>query len=297
LLAESLQSLQGEAGRDEQENGTGIARLSDGRAMKAGTTSLADHMRQHSRIHMPRQEVHFFNNSKNYRNGLEWYSTQLLADLEQPLESGILVGEKTPAYCQDEGTVERIRQAIPKVKLLWIFREPVARTFSNYLHAVKKGAEIASFQQALRDEQKNDERPVFRRYLKRSMYAEQVRSFLDQFPRDQMHFMLFENFISETAEELARLASFLEIPDFPSNLEREPSNRTELPLSPRLLWLTRKCFGYQSFAFRHMDRLNRRFPRAKPRMPDALKEELRAFFQPHNIELADITGLDISAWG
>ncbi|WP_420379803.1 hypothetical protein [Gilvibacter sp.] len=40
-------------------------------AMKAGSTSLRFHLNNHSKIHLPAQELNFFNNKANFDKGLD----------------------------------------------------------------------------------------------------------------------------------------------------------------------------------------------------------------------------------
>ena len=50
-------------------------------------------------------------------------------------KNGRLVGEKSTAYSYIRKSVSRIAEYNPEVKLIWVFRDPVKRTYSNYWHA------------------------------------------------------------------------------------------------------------------------------------------------------------------
>lgn len=105
-------------------------------AMKSGTSSLAFHLSNHPDIYMPESEVHFFNDDEAYEKGYQHYLNQF-----EYLQNKI-VGEKTPTYSYLKKCPERIYDFNANVKLIWIFRNPVDRAYSNYWHAVKRGGSI-----------------------------------------------------------------------------------------------------------------------------------------------------------
>src|SRR5262245_33715274 len=93
-------------------------------AMKCGTSTLLGYLRQHREIYIARREVHFFDRDSQYRLGIEWYEKQFGSSPQHRA-----VGEKTPAYCFVPEAAKRIHRHLPDVKLIWIFRDPVARAY------------------------------------------------------------------------------------------------------------------------------------------------------------------------
>lgn len=151
--------------------------------MKAGTTSLAHYLKQHPQIFMPNREVHFFNNEDNYKKGVKWYKKQF-----KKASNDSVIGEKTPTYSYLKKVPKRIHDILPEVKLIWIFRNPVDRTYSNYWHAYKKGMERLSFEKAIKNEKQGIKENIFYGYKKRSIYVEQVKRYLKFFPKNKMFF-------------------------------------------------------------------------------------------------------------
>lgn len=109
-------------------------------AMRAGTTWLADNLRQHPRIWIGRKEVHFFDRHLNAR---------LIPGIDRDREArfryalrflpgsipGKLVGEFTPRYAiLGPETIARIREWMPDVRLVMILRDPVERAWSQARH-------------------------------------------------------------------------------------------------------------------------------------------------------------------
>ena len=267
-------------------------------AMKSGTTSLGRYLNTHDRLYLPNQECHFFDRQENYAQGLSWYAQRLMWERDGVrLEDAVRLGEKTPTYSFQPNCAARIHDAIPQVGLIWIFREPVARAYSNYLHFRKLGRELLDFRTAVAREQQRMKRNLFHGYIERSKYVVQVERFLEFFPREQMLFLLFEDLLRQPLLELNRVARFLGVAEFddqhslPGN-----SSRTVMPLSPLSLWIAQRATGYQSKPYRVIRRLNLLFPRKKPKLPGELAKSLREILAPYNERLASRTGLDLAAW-
>ena len=98
-------------------------------ALKAGTTTLTDELVKHPEIGVPVKELHFFN--ANYEKGLAWYEQQFGRCSEQ------IVGEATPTYGYHPHLPKIIKRDYPNVKIIWILRDPVFRSYSNYVHVRK----------------------------------------------------------------------------------------------------------------------------------------------------------------
>ncbi len=264
--------------------------------MKSGTTTLADYLSVHPAIWIPEQEVQFFNNERNFARGPGWYSRKLTEGCPPDRIAEMTIGEKTPTYSYQKNCAQRIKDLCPNVKLVWIFRNPVQRTFSNYLHSLKNGSELADFPTAVERELENKNRDRFRNYIERSKYADQVEHFLTLFERDQMHFLVFMHLISQPLEELNKVLRFLGLDEFEAEPPPMASNTTTLPASPLSMWVTKKVFGSESKPYRLMRRINYLYPRPKPKFPPELKEKLAREFDASNARLAELTGLDLSIW-
>lgn len=143
-------------------------------AMKAGTSSIARNLGDHPEVWMPEAEVHFFNDDEAYEKGPELYEKQL-----DPGESGVKIGEKTPTYSLLPKVPERIHRHYPDTHIVWIFRDPVARAYSNYWHVVKKGNELRPWPQAVEDEIHGRIENRWRLYLEASIRPYGMRTVRD----------------------------------------------------------------------------------------------------------------------
>jgi len=98
-----------------------------GGAPKAGTTSLYHYLRQHPDVCMSaRKETGVF--MKNYDKGLEWLSETHY----QHYEEETAVGEGSAGVLRLPECAERIHDAIPSVKLIFVLREPIERLYSHF---------------------------------------------------------------------------------------------------------------------------------------------------------------------
>lgn len=263
-------------------------------AMKSGTSTLRDHLRRHDEVFIPPGEVHFFNKDERYEErGVSWYRAQFEAARPDQV-----IGEKTPTYSYQQNVPARIHAMLPEVQLVWIFREPVSRAYSNYWHAVTEGAEPLPFEEVVRREDEILEQNIWRGYLERSRYIDQVERFLESFDLEQMHFIVFESFVSDPAPELERLCDFIGASPPSDEVTRSIRShvRKKLPRSIGLEHKARDWFGHDSAFYRAVQTLNRKRVDRYPPLDSDLRTELSRQFEPLNTRLADLTGLDLSPW-
>ena len=268
--------------------------------MKSGTSTLADYLQHHEAIHFPDRELHYFDDEDTFKRGNRWYAEQLTAGVDPGRKPGALMfGEKTPTYCFQPNCAPRIKEAIPDAKLIWIFRDPVQRAFSNYLHARKKGSEPLSFRRAIEREDERVKENIFYGYAQRSKYAPQVERFLGLFPASNMLFLLFEDLVRAPQTELNKATGFLGVEQLGA-VPTSHTNETVMPFFPASLYHARKLGGYDGLAYRATRKINKklatRWPRERPALPEDVAEHLAAVFAPHNRRLAELTGLDLQAW-
>ena len=267
--------------------------------MKSGTSTLADLLNQSQNIYLPEDELHFFNNK--YGFGFDWYENELNKDI--PLfkkKESLLIGEKTPTYSYKKECAQKIFNYSKDLKLIWIFRDPVKRAFSNYLHAVKAGNEIRSFEYSIKHEEKRIKKNIFKGYIERSKYIYQVKRFLEFFEISQMHFILFEDLISNQERVLSETMKFLECENDLISKKLPHSNKTILPKYPLIRFGSVKLFGTNSLPTKAIHKinltLNKLSPNKKLQLDKNLEKDLRNYFLPFNKDLSKLTKLDLSIW-
>jgi len=188
-------------------------------AMKSGTTSMHEILAEHPAVFMPAGEIGFFDHDDFFEHvdnfispqgrwqernfvpteeELRWY-TGLFAQARH----GQLVGVDSTTYLSARHAPARIAAARPDARIIVMLRDPVARAYSQYWHMLQVGSMLYSFEESLR--------LMPERLLSRSFYVESLRRYLQDFPRSQLHVIVFESFIQAPAETAVRTLEFLGI--------------------------------------------------------------------------------------
>lgn len=201
-------------------------------AQKGGTTSLFQYLVQHPLVLPPlRKEVHYFD--FNYARGVQWYRGHF--PYVHRLRGGAVTLDASPYYLVHPLVPERVAELLPQVKLIALLRNPVSRALSHYHHEVRGGREPLSFAEALDCESERlageEERlqndsdyysPNHHRYsyTRRGVYAEQLRRWLQYFPRSQLLVLQSERLFRDPAATMAVVRDFLGLPSHPLELKK-----------------------------------------------------------------------------
>ena len=102
-------------------------------AMKSGTTTLHRQLSLQPGIFMSEpKEPNFFSDDQVYAQGMDWYHS--LFAVAAPSD---LCGESSTHYTKlptYPHAVERMKAAVPRLKLIYIMRHPIDRLISHYMH-------------------------------------------------------------------------------------------------------------------------------------------------------------------
>lgn len=188
-------------------------------AAKSGTTTLYQYLCRHPNIYMPkRKEPGFFVEEDVFKLGLGWYQG-LFADARRDQ----LCGEASTNYTrypQYPNATTRIAEFLPKVKLIYIMRQPVERAYSHYVQEVKNDQ---------RQKQKARVDETFEQHIERdttvidsSNYMLQIRQYLEFFGKESFLFLLMEDLSKKPAEVCKQTCSFLGIDDSIDLVEGKP---------------------------------------------------------------------------
>jgi len=267
-------------------------------AQKSGTSSLARYLERHEDIWVHKNELHFFSLEERYRRGLEWYES-----LFEDAQDATIIGEKSPPYSADPVPIERIHVDLPNAKIIWIFRNPVKRAYSNYFHRIREGSEVLPFDEAIRRnlEQMEKGEDINHSYVGLSQFAKQVKWYLKYWDLNDMHFMLLEEFQKDTETQLRKVFDFLGAAQ-PDSISI-PNKRFNKFYRPRSLNLQSKIykstggqFGKHPKLYRYLSLMNRSLVREYPPMSNEVNKLLKDVFTEDILELSALTGLDLSVW-
>jgi hypothetical protein len=231
-------------------------------AQRSGTTSLFNYLVQHPDVLPPiGKEIHYFD--LNYDRGVQYYRGRF--PYSRQLRHALTL-DATPYYLAHPLVPQRAAQLLPQVKLIAVLRNPVDRALSHYQHEVREGRETLSFAEAIEKESERlageEERlrnePGYyswnhRRYsyVRRGLYLEQLKRWLQYFPRSQLLVLQSERLFRDPPGATASVHRFL---------------------------------GLRDYRLEHYDDRYQRGNYQRD-MPEELKSQLIAYFEPHNREL------------
>ncbi len=238
-------------------------------AQRAGTTSLYNYLLDHPQIAPAAlKEVHFFD--VHFAKGTGWYRDQFRALEEHPDEKAI-TGEASPYYIFHPLAPYRIAELLPNVKIIVLLRNPVDRAISHYHHEVRCGNETLSLAEALAAEEgrlKGEAERIRREpgyrsithqrhsYRARGCYMDQLETWAKLFPRENILPLLSERFYEAPAIALQQVTDFLGLAPMPERKESFPIHNLA----------------------------------SYPELEKEMRDELAAFYKPHNERLAAFLG-------
>lgn len=261
--------------------------------MKSGTNTIGRYLEQHDEVFMAKKEISYFSSEENYAKGAGWY-----ASFFREAGNVQVIGERSPSYASYPQAPDRIHEYAPDAKLIWTFRDPAKRAYSQYWHNAIRGGEKYSFDKTVDIEIQN---PDFRSHmgnLFRSRYVEQIERYLEFFPKEKMLFFTFEELKSDHKKVLSNVCSFLEIGVLDSLVTKKiVSHKTYRPRSLRLqYWNRHRLEKVSRRAAYYLQKLNTQQHPGYPPMSEEVKQRLAEYFHPYNQRLTALTNMDISAW-
>ncbi len=201
-------------------------------AQRSGTTWLHAVLAQHPQLWLtPVKELHYFDKLHLRRTladahergrvglaglaqpgfalrywlgarGDAWYAALFAAAQRR----GAIAGEITPAYAaQSEAVIRRIHAVAPHAKIVFVMRDPIARTWSALNHAHEKRGG-APGELPLEGALVRARRPAV---AARTAYGDTIRRLEAVFPPAQLHFAFFEALREDPRRFTADLLAFL----------------------------------------------------------------------------------------
>lgn len=160
---------------------------------KSGTTALEKYMTQHPDIWMTGTEVHYFDQRKKLP--IDWYLSIFGKHKEK------IVGEKTPAYIYFKDIPQQIAEVNPNCKIIICVREPVSRAYSEYQMLRLNGVTKGKWENVWNT----------RHYLKRGLYADQLKNVYKSFPKKQVMVVKTEDLYEKREKVITEVFKFLNV--------------------------------------------------------------------------------------
>lgn len=213
---------------------------------RAGTSWLHECLRTHPDLSFPNgvKETFFFD--EHFAKGWEWYASHFRPG------AGAWCAEIGPTYFEHPEAAARIHAHNPACRIVVNLRDPAARTFSLYLHHLKKGRVSGTFAEAVAA------RPEL--LLPGSRYAQHLPRWFETFGRDGVLVVLHDDIAGAPERVLGQVYEFCGLRSLPLPASaHERVNAASLPRFPRLAnlatrggdWLRRhRLYGAVNFAKR-----------------------------------------------
>ncbi len=280
-------------------------------AMRSGTSTLYQLLAQHPDVFMstPKEPNYFAFAGEPGIEVEASHSVTDRSDYEALFAAGkgfAVRGEASHNYLYyADVAAPRIHEAVPDVKLVAVLRNPIDRAFSHYMLHVRNEREHAeSFAAALElEDARVSAGEQFGHYVRRGLYARQLRPYIDLFGRDALRIYLYDELAEDAVALTQDVYGFVGVdagfvPDTtvrsnPSGVPRSrtvhaflvkdnPVKRAIQPLLPRS-------------AYRLAARLRDR-NLDRPTIDEESRRKLAAVYQPEIEELQDLIGRDLGGW-
>jgi hypothetical protein len=198
-------------------------------AQRCGTTSLYRYLEKHPQVigAAPSKGVHYFD--VHHERSLRWYRAHFPTRRRRHRAGeGAVTGEASPYYVFHPHGPDRVRAAVPKVRLILMLRDPVVRAFSQYQQEYARGFDDAeTFEQALelepgrlageRERMLADpgyDSPAMQHYayVARGEYVMQLEAWRARFDPDQLLVIQAEEFFADPGTTYGSVLEFLGLP-------------------------------------------------------------------------------------
>jgi hypothetical protein len=283
-------------------------------APKAGTTSLYRYAAQHPDInsHSQRELSYFFSDDeydRGYNECVAKYYPDAPFDQTAPLAKHVFTMYSPVA-------INRLKDHNPDARVIALLRDPVRRAYSSYWYARRRGWDTAkTFEQAIKweaDQPADDWLPHRdRMHLRVGVYHPHIKRLLDTFGKNRVHVFLTDDLAADAPKLCRAIFDAAGIdPGFTPDLTtvHNPASAARSEPAARALAGVLKSKNPIKRAVRRLipHGLARRTRHVllglneKPFTPPPMNEETRGrlidHFAPHNKQLAELIGRDLSAW-
>ncbi len=181
---------------------------------KCGTTTLDRYLGAHPGVFVCElKEPHYFSTPEILARGEAWYTGLYAGAAPEQI-----CGEASTSYTRYPivpGTVERMYDANPDMKLIYILRNPVDRVESEALQTMKylknvmgedfRHMTLDAFLEMIEDPAS----PYYSAIVETSRYEEQIRAFEARFPPEQILLLTQADLRQEPEAVMQRLHAFL----------------------------------------------------------------------------------------
>ena len=188
-------------------------------APRSGTTSIYNYLKLIPEVFMsPVKEPGYF-----IPNDFRKFTEKEYYELFKDVKDETAIGEASAGYLASHEAALRIKKEIPNAKIIITLRDPVERTFSDYLNNLRTGNVKETFEQDFHNFiSKKQDKSHLKKSIPVSMFFEQVKHYLNIFGEKNVKILIFEETIRDTKTAIKDILEFLEIDiQIPENIEKQ----------------------------------------------------------------------------
>ena len=292
-------------------------------AQKSGTSSVLRYLAQHPEIHThPQPEMTFFLQDREYTRGYTWAFAKYFAGENDcnDITDKLLIAKNVMVMHSPE-VLQRIYEHNPDIHLVVLLREPVARAYSAYWWARRRGWEnIKTYEEALVAEEARLNEGWFKwrqcAYQYNSIYYPHVKNLITQFGSDRVHCILTDDLKENAGAVCQQLFNHIGVPADFKPIIGERHNRAAIPRFERFNYLFTQFLASHNPLRRAIRKLipdatayklrkavldwNDKPQKDMESVPPPLNPETRerqmTYFKPFNEQLAELLNRDLSFW-
>jgi hypothetical protein len=243
-------------------------------ALKSGTTWLYENLRSHPEIFLPPEKELYYFSIRFHSRSLKWYSSLFKNGRD------LVKGDITPGYSIiSTSRIRFVHKILPNVKLIFIMRNPVHRTWSEaYMNLVvkpdKKMEEITDME--------------FINYFKskacrkRSDYIKIIDNWLSFFPEKNLFIIFLEEIENHPKTVLRQIFRYLGV-SCNVNWESFPSNCKVIP-------------NYESNRMVYHGKIHQNYISSDTFLPEKFRETLEKMHEDQMKELNRRYKAPINRW-
>lgn len=249
---------------------------------RSGTTSLYKYLKATNGIFMPNEKyITFFKTDDPKRLTEKQYISYYSA-----VKNEKLIGEANPTYLDDPESPRLIKEKIPNAKIIILLRNPVDRTYSDYLYNLTKNDFTDSLEDVIKQEH-----PI----LKRGLYYEQVKRYYDNFGKENVGIWFTEDLKNKNkrGDVLLEIFNFLGIDsDLPTISDKEYNNyRVSKNIITSLILKYGYLGKYIPYSIREKIRNAMLKNIKKPVLSEELRKKMEDYFYNDTQKLIMLTGI------
>ncbi len=227
-------------------------------AGKCGTSSAYNYLIEHPNIYPAKiKELNYF-----VRKWTRWYRPNfptifLKYYLKKIRKEPFLTGEASPFYLLNPFVAKEVKEQIPNVKIIIFLRDPIDRSFSQYSQWQKTEYEKLSFEEVIKQEKIKTKKDwenyiddgsidnrdhVRHAYLEGGLYYNQIKIWMDIFPKKQFLIIKSEDFFSNPAKILSEIFIFLGIKNYRIDVSKKYNVGSYYQMNPETKEFLKKFF-------------------------------------------------------